>query len=206
MQQLYTIGHSNHEVDVFLSMIQKYNINCIVDVRSVPVSAHTPQFNKDTFSIFLRRNEIYYLHFGLEFGARRYDCVDDKGQVNFEIAIKTEAFQQGVSRTMDGLNKNMTISLMCSEADPLSCHRFALVARYFYEHNIHVLHILKDSSTKTHEVLQQEMIDFYVKKKKISEVDRMFNTYSEQDQIIDAYKRKNEEIGFKLELTEQEIW
>ena len=42
---IYTVGHSNQEIEEFRSLIQTFDINCIVDVRSVPASAYTPQFN-----------------------------------------------------------------------------------------------------------------------------------------------------------------
>lgn len=191
MYHLFTIGHSNHELEDFISILRKHQINCIVDVRSVPASSHAPQFNKEAFSVYLKKHGIYYLHFGREFGARRYDCLDDNGQVDFERAVQTEAFEEGCVRLYNGLNKGMTISLMCSEADPLTCHRFAMISRYLNEHDVDVSHILKDASIIAHKALQDEMIGLYVRKKKIPEVDRLFNLYTETDQIRDAYRLKN---------------
>ena len=71
---IYTVGHSNQEIEEFRSLIQTFDINCIVDVRSVPASAYTPQFNQDNLKYYLRQYNIVYLHFGKEFGARRNDC------------------------------------------------------------------------------------------------------------------------------------
>ena len=86
---IYTVGHSNQEIEEFRSLIQTFDINCIVDVRSVPASAYTPQFNQDNLKYYLRQYNIVYLHFGKEFGARRNDCLDDNGYVNFEKAINS---------------------------------------------------------------------------------------------------------------------
>lgn len=205
MYHIYTIGHSNHELGEFISMLKMHGINCIVDVRSVPASSYTPQFNKESFSCYLKTQGIYYLHFGREFGARRDDCLDENGQVDFELAVQTEAFEEGCLRLYNGLEKGLTISLMCSESDPLVCHRFAMVSRYLFEHNVDVSHILKDSSIIGHKALQDEMIGAYVRKKKISEIDRLFNLYTETDQICDAYRLKNKELGYKVELMEQEL-
>ena len=41
------------------------------------------------------------------------------------------------------------------------------------------------------------MIDEYVKKKKLSEIDRMLNTYDKDMQRVDAYRLKNIEIGYR---------
>ena len=43
---VYTIGHSNHTIEYFVELLQAHNINCLIDVRSVPHSAYTPQFIK----------------------------------------------------------------------------------------------------------------------------------------------------------------
>ena len=205
MFHIYTIGHSNHELDEFMTMLKKYSIDCIVDVRSIPASSYAPQFNKEMLSGYLKTQGIYYLHFGREFGARRDDCINENGQVDFELAVQTEAFEEGCSRLYNGLSKGLTISLMCSESDPLTCHRFAMVSRYLFDHDVDVSHILKDSSIIGHKALQDEMIGLYVRKKKISEVDRLFNLYTETDQICDAYRLKNKELGYKIELFEQEL-
>ena len=184
---IYTVGHSNQEIEEFRSLIQTFDINCIVDVRSVPASAYTPQFNQDNLKYYLRQYNIVYLHFGKEFGARRNDCLDDNGYVNFEKAIDTTAFKYGVQRLITGLNKGFRIALMCSEAAPIECHRFALVSRYFYERGFNVKHILKDKSIVDNAILQKEMVDIYVKEKKIRDINDIFATmenYDERCQII----------------------
>lgn len=45
MNQLFTIGHSNQSQEEFLAMLRRYGIDCVVDVRSVPASKYSPQFN-----------------------------------------------------------------------------------------------------------------------------------------------------------------
>ncbi len=193
---LYTVGHSNRTIYELLMLLQLADINCVVDVRSVPASSYAPQFNKEPLSMFLKRNNIYYMHFGEEFGARRNDSVID-GQVNFEVAAKTEKFQQGVARIYNGLKRNFHIAFMCSEANPLSCHRFSLVSRYFFEHDVDVKHILCNKEIKTHSDLEAEMIEGYLNKRKLPPVDEMFHEYTVEDQRLAAYRLKNQEIGYK---------
>lgn len=147
-----------------------------------------------------------YLYFGDEFGARRTDCLDENGQVSFEKAVETPLFESGVTRVMKGLEKGFRIAFMCSEANPLECHRFSLVSRYFYEHGIDVQHILKDSTLASQADLEKEMIASYLHSRKYSlpEVDYLFELYTEQEQRRDAYRLKNKEIGYKLELQLEE--
>lgn len=47
MCTLYSIGHSNQTFDEFVAMLKNQGINVIVDVRSVPASKYTPQFNRE---------------------------------------------------------------------------------------------------------------------------------------------------------------
>lgn len=199
--RLYTVGHSNQTQEELLSLLRMHDVNCIVDVRSVPASKYSPQFNEDELKRFLKRNGITYLHFGKEFGARRTDCIDDKGQVDFEMAVQTSAFLHGVERLTKGLEQGFRISLMCSEADPLVCHRFSLISRFFFEYGFEVLHILKGGILASHQELEDEMISQYLHSKKhhLPEVDELFGYYSKEEQRRDAYRMKNKEIGYSVQ-------
>lgn len=212
--RLYTIGHSNQSFEEFAAMLQTQAINVIVDVRSVPASKYTPQFNKEPLRNALKRIGINYLSFAEEFGARRTDALDAHNNVDFEKAVQTEAFQRGAERLRNGLNQGYTISLMCSEANPLECHRFAMVSRYFFEHDIEVLHIIRQKQSGTepiitaigHKQLQDEMIADYVRRKKIPEIcpPDMFGEgeITEAQQIVLAYRQKNNEIAYHQQTNE----
>lgn len=205
--RLYSIGHSNQSLEDFLGLLRMYGINCVVDVRSVPASKYSPQFNQENLKWFLKSHGVHYLFFGEEFGARRFDCIDEEnGQVDFERAIATPNFKQGVARLTNGLEKGFRIALMCSEADPLECHRFSLVSRYFYDQGLDVQHIMKDGKLASHDILEKEMIEGYLHSRKhhLPEVDLLFGTYTKEEQRIDAYRLKNKEIGYKPQLQLEE--
>lgn len=206
--RLYSIGHSSQSLEDFLNLLAVHGVNCVIDVRSVPASKYSPQFNQDSLKYFLKRHEVQYLHFGDEFGARRTDCLDNNGQVDFERAAETPLFQKGVERVMKGLEKGYNIAFMCSEAEPLECHRFSLVSRYFSDKGIDVQHILKDASLASQTDLEKEMISTYLHSRKyhLSEVDYLFGLYTEEEQRRDAYRLKNKEIGYKPELQNEEIY
>lgn len=198
--RLYTIGHSNHQLTDFRNLLLKYGIDCIVDVRSIPASKYSPQFNKETLQGFLRSYDMDYQFFGFEFGARRNDSFNDSGFVDFELTVQTALFQEGVHKLTPLLEKK-NIALMCSEADPLECHRFSLVGRYYHEEGLDVNHILKDATISSHETLEQEMIKNYLHSRKplLPNIDELFGTYTAEDQRRDAYRLKNKEIGFRID-------
>ena len=128
--------------------------------------------------------------------------------MDFEKAVTTPCFLSGVDRLRNGLEKGFHISLMCSEANPLECHRFSLVSRYFFDQGIDVRHILKGAELATHAVVERKMIEEYLHSKKyhLSEVDQLFGIYTAEMQRQDAYRLKNKEIGYKPQLqTEEEL-
>lgn len=220
---LYTVGHSNQSQEEFLALIRSRDIDCIIDVRSMPYSKYTSQFNSEVLKAFLNKNGILYAHFGEEFGARRSDCLKNenfskkgvtevKPQVNFELGINTPNFLKGVERLKKALSQGRHVSLMCSEADPLGCHRFSFLSRYFYEQGWNVQHIIKDENSgegiiRSHKDLENDMILEYVHAHKLKEIDgqggmSLFSMsdfcdgYNADLQRIDAYRLKNHEIGW----------
>ena len=195
--KLFTVGHSNGTAEKLLSLIRLADVNCIIDVRSVPASSYSPHFNKEPLQRFLRDNGIFYGHFGDEFGARRTDSIID-GQVNFEKAVTTDAFLKGVQRIDKGLANGFRIAFMCSESKPLDCHRFSMISRFFVDNGYEMNHILHSDEIVPHSVLEKEMIDLYVKKKKLREIDLMFGEYDAATQRIDAYRLKNKDIGYRI--------
>ncbi len=50
--EVFTIGHSNYDIDKLLNMLRFYNINCVVDIRGTPYSKYNIQYNKEGYSDF----------------------------------------------------------------------------------------------------------------------------------------------------------
>ncbi|MBR1800892.1 MAG: DUF488 domain-containing protein [Bacteroidaceae bacterium] len=194
---LYTIGHSTHTQERFLELLREHGIDCLVDVRSVPMSRYAPQFDLREFSAFLHAHSVQYLFFGEEFGARQTDCLNEDGQVDFGRVTQGNRFKVGVQRLDDLMQADCNVVLMCSEADPLKCHRFALLARYFHELGLDVKHILSGGNIALHHELEQEMIHRYLHSRKyhLGDVDLL---YSQEEQRKDAYRLKNKEIGYRM--------
>ncbi len=196
---IYTIGHSNHEIDFFLELLQSQKIDCVVDVRSTPASKYNPQFNQKPLAAFLKNKEIIYLHFGQEFGARQEDdgLLDENGCVNFAWFRKTRAFQDGIERVDIGLSKGFRIALMCSEGNPLECHRFSMISVYLEEIGIEVKHILKDKSLLSNEQLEGQLLKKF--KKKLPQPSLFEPNVDTKAQLKAAYELHNQWIGWKPE-------
>lgn len=193
---IYTIGHSTHHLDYFLELLAGFGVNCIVDVRSVAASSYNPQYNQKSFKNFLKNNQITYLHFGEEFGARKSDpeLLDADGRLDFEKVRKTGLFKNGLERMWQGIEKGFVMAIMCSESEPLDCHRFSLVSAGLEDDGFEVRHILMDKSLKTHMELKNELLNKYGKK--LPQIDLFHPNVTIDDQLKVAYRFKNQEIGF----------
>jgi uncharacterized protein (DUF488 family) len=57
---IFTIGHSTRPIDEFVELLRMNDVKEVVDVRSIPMSRHNPQFNADTLKQSLKQNGIRY--------------------------------------------------------------------------------------------------------------------------------------------------
>ena len=147
-----TVGHSNHSSDVFIQLLTGHEVEIVVDVRSAPYSRFNPQFNCEQLEINLKARGIAYLFLGKELGARSNDPSHyESGRVQYARLAETDIFRQGLGRVVQGAAEH-SIALMCSESEPLACHRTLLVSRALVEdYGIAVKHILPDGRLESYD-------------------------------------------------------
>jgi len=159
IHRAFSIGCSIHKISDFLMILKKYSIKAVVDVRSVPFSKQTPQFNSHSLEIDLKEAGIFYLPFAEEFGARRLEPdAYSNDQVDFNKVISLPAFKKGINRISEGLNKDLIIAIMCTEKDPLNCHRFHLVTKEIKKQlGVDFFHIDFEGNYETDSQLEERM-------------------------------------------------
>lgn len=187
---VFTVGHSTHTLQNFLSLLKLNAIEAVGDVRSSPYSRVNPQFNREALRNSLKAEGLEYVFLGKELGARSddLDCyVND--QVQYQRLAKTPLFCAGIERVKQGA-KRFRIALMCAEKEPLECHRTILVARQLCEEGVAVYHILGDGRTETHHQTLERLID----RLKIQRTD-MFR--AEHSAFDDAYARQAAQIAYR---------
>jgi uncharacterized protein (DUF488 family) len=192
---IFTVGHSTHKVEYFLELLRRWEVTCIVDVRSVPASRFNPQFSKASLVRSLNSNNISYVHMGEEFGARITDptLLGDGGQVDFYKVQKSVSFQKGVERLKDAVDKRFVIALMCAESDPLTCHRFAMITPILKNEGFDVRHILKDKSTLSTQALEELMVTKFTKR---SYSNKLFSDDDNHSAVDEAYQLLSKKIAF----------
>lgn len=189
---ILTIGHSTHSLDEFVDLLRQHNVSAVADVRSAPYSGYCPHFNKDPLLKSLLENGIKYVFLGRELGARSDDpsCYDN-GVVQYSRLAKTQAFQEGLVRLKKGASEH-NIALMCSEREPLDCHRTLLIARVLEEQNIEVTHILSDGRLENNNDTMERLIGVVG----LPQND-LFRT--KEELMTDAANRQEERIAYKDE-------
>lgn len=208
MNKVYTIGHSSYKQDYLFILLNKYDINCVVDVRSMPFSKYAPQYNRDEIKRFLHSKGIQYIFMGKELGARREDntLYESDGILSFEKTSKTMSFISGIERIKAGIEKGYRIAIMCTEKDPMDCHRNILVARQLYKQKYEVLNILENGYTESQEHLEKRLLDLYFPTRNQRTLfDLASMEYDDSALIEKAYDMRNKDIGFNINNEKEKI-
>ncbi|WP_204106775.1 MULTISPECIES: DUF488 domain-containing protein [Spirulina sp. CCY15215] len=199
---LFTIGHSNLSLEVFLELLQKHEITALADVRSHPYSRYLPHFNKPSLQEALETVEIPYVFLGRELGARPTDlsCYIGGKAIHDRIAA-TPLFHAGIQRIIKGL-ESYRIALMCAEKDPLTCHRTILVCRKLQNYDIIINHILSDGQLESQESIENRLLvlhGFQTAKgqpQQLSLFDLMEAPPSRENCLLQAYQKQSDRIAF----------
>lgn len=151
---VYTVGHSTHTLEIFISMLQSFGIQALVDIRRFPGSRKFPDFNKDALAAAMQNAGIVYTHLqGL--GGRRKVQQNSKNDrwrnTSFRAYadyMETEDFTTAMAE-LEALALKQPTAYMCSEAVWWRCHR-ALVSDYLKAKGWTVLHIMAEGKAQEH--------------------------------------------------------
>jgi uncharacterized protein (DUF488 family) len=154
---IFTIGHSNHSLEKFLSIVKTNVIQIVVDIRSKPYSRFATQFNKTAIQGSLQSANISYVPLGDKLGGRPDDrrFYDEEGNVVYGRISETPEFLKGIESVVH-LAGEHRIALMCSEEDPLKCHRYHLVSGFLEKKGVRVIHIRGDGRLQSSEDIKVE--------------------------------------------------
>jgi uncharacterized protein (DUF488 family) len=140
---VYSIGYGNRTFEVFVELLKSYKIQFLLDVRSIPKSKFNESFNSPNFYAGLKKNQIKADFFGDMLGGRPIDrsCYDKEGKVVYNILSKKEFYLKGIERVINANDSGYNVVLMCSELDPIQCHRTKLIGRTLKDFGVEILHI-----------------------------------------------------------------
>jgi uncharacterized protein (DUF488 family) len=160
---VFTVGHSIRTLEEFIRILRKYGVECLVDVRTVPRSAHNPQFNRETLPAALAADGIAYVHLP-ELGGFRHALPDsaNTGWRNasfrgFADYMQTDGFRDGLQKLI-GMAAGRKTAILCAEAVPWRCHR-SLIGDALTARGLPVEDILDADHSQPHRVTPFAHID-----------------------------------------------
>lgn len=156
--ELYTVGHSTRSIDEFIALLEAWKITGLADVRSSPWSRFNPQFNRDRIKDSLKSAQIQYRFFGKQLGGRPDDPKMFRGGVaDYEAMAESAEFRAGLELAIAGAKKHR-LALMCSEHDPIECHRCLLVGRALSELGHSIYHITSSSDMQSQPEIETKIL------------------------------------------------
>jgi uncharacterized protein (DUF488 family) len=151
---VYTLGHSTRSAEELVSVLERYGIRRLVDVRTLPGSRKVPQFNKEALEPLLAGAGIDYVHLK-ELGGLRKPRPDSEnaGWRNesfrgYADYMRTPEFERALERLVALAGEEPT-AIMCAEALPWRCHR-SLIADALTVRGHEVVHIFSGTKSERH--------------------------------------------------------
>lgn len=203
MDNLYTIGHSQHKLQFFVELLRQYGITYVLDVRSTPYSKYAEQFNRNIIEKTFPDYGINYSFMGNHFGARPDDkeLYSSEGYLDFKKVADNDKFNRGIDNVISGLHRGHRIALMCTEKDPIDCHRAILVSRAFESREIIANHILSNGKLQTQIELNNRLLERYFPDRNQLTLFNYENEFDSMEYLEAAYRKRNKEVGYYKEGT-----
>jgi uncharacterized protein (DUF488 family) len=150
----FTVGHSTHAIEVFVTLLRDLEVEAVADVRTVPRSRKNPQFNRDVLSRTLGAFELDYTHIPELGGLRTHRPVpptvngfwQNESFHNYADYAMSDEFQAGL-RKLREIGQVRRCVVMCAEAVWWRCHR-RIIADYLIAAGETVVHILAKGRTE----------------------------------------------------------
>jgi uncharacterized protein (DUF488 family) len=187
----HTIGHSNHTVGEFITLLKNHQIDTLIDIRSYPVSKYLTQYNKENLENILHNENITYYFLGDLLGGLYRDPIYlfPDGIVDYNKVSERPGFQEGLRKVERLIDEGKRLVLMCSEKDPFDCHRFVLVSRFLNRNGISIDHILSDGGLVSQKSLEDRLRNHY----RILSEENLDSLYEQRNRdLFDKKTEKNQ--------------
>ncbi len=154
---IWTIGHWTCPPDVVLETLASADISLLVDVRKMPGSRRSPQFDADEMSRWLDEAGVEYMHLSALSGRRpKQKDVDptinagwtNASFKNYADYTLTPGFHAGLDQLIS-LASAQRVAIMCGEPMPWRCHRL-LIANALTARGWSVTHLMNGSHPRRH--------------------------------------------------------
>lgn len=128
---IYTLGTGIRSPEDFFEILESYDIETVIDVRSFPTS-RLEHFKRKNLEDQVREELLNYHYLGKELGGFR------KG--GYDQYTRTEDFEAGIDKLVDIASQKTSV-IICAEHFPWKCHR-RYIARALQRRGWEVIHII----------------------------------------------------------------
>lgn len=164
MFDVYAMGFSNRTWEKTIEILEKYEIKRVVDIRTLPGSKHTPQFDLEHLKEALPKVGIEYVHMKSLGGLRKAlkdattnSAWKNEGFRGYADYMQTTDFEVALVELMRLLKERTTV-YCCTEAVFWRCHR-QLVSDALAVRSYRVGHIFDESKVEPHELTKFVKVD-----------------------------------------------
>ncbi len=161
MNSIYTVGYGLKQIEEFVEVLKKYNIQYLIDVRSRPYSKYKPEFSKEHLKNYISKHAINYLFWGKDIGGQPDDreCYTEDGIVIYSKIEKKISYILAIEKLILNIKNGLNICLLCSEEYPEKCHRSKLIGETLSKSGISILHILDKNNFVEHKELRMKFLN-----------------------------------------------
>ena len=153
----YTMGFSNRSWEETLEILKVFKIGRLVDIRTLPGSKHTPQFNLEHLQQQLPKAGIEYVHMKNLGGLRKplkdstvNSAWQNSGFRGYADYMQTQEFAAALDELIRLIKEKPTV-YCCTEAVFWRCHR-QLVSDALLVRGYHIGHIFSATKVEEHQL------------------------------------------------------
>jgi uncharacterized protein (DUF488 family) len=153
----YTMGFSNRTWEQTVEILEAFTIQRLVDIRTLPGSKHTPQFNLEHMKDALPALGIEYVHVKALGGLRKpvkdssvnaaWQNASFRGYADY---MQTPEFEASLANLIQMIKEKVTV-YCCTEAVFWRCHR-ELVSDALLVRGFRIGHIFTAQKVQEHKI------------------------------------------------------
>lgn len=162
--RLFTVGHSNRELEDFVALLRAHRVGTLCDVRAYPRSRRLPQFDRAGLEVAAEEAGLEYLWLGSQLGGYRKENADsihgalEPAFRGYADHMEGPFFRAGIAQLRELIAAHPT-AIMCAEKDWTHCHRRFIADYLVVIERVAVFHILDEGAPVAHKPDARARVD-----------------------------------------------